>query len=314
MNSQNEQEQLGTFSGYIRRPTPTSFGMTAQIFGENGEDADTILALSLSKYQDMEVFVNIYLIKDEIGRIMKKDDAYPLISSFNGFVRRSLPKKDGMVAQFFAPNGESADSVSELSKSSYQDCLVFVDVRQDVKKKEKYIDLQNYKSIDDIYANKMTKKEREVLEEMEKQFKKINELLEISDFLLKIEVVSSIGQPVEFQEWLDKTQPCSFLMQQGQSCKMNCSHHQVNGLFSKFNFIPLCDEHKAAFTAQHLEENDVYYDMKHRLLLKKWVLVKLKEKFSHDGKSEANPQRVLQWAIEKKIDKYLPEKYKKLAI
>ncbi len=314
MENQKETEQLGTFSGYIRRPTPTAFGMTAQIFGENGDDADTILALSLSKYQDLEVFVNIYMVKDEAGRIMKKDDAYPLISSFNGFVRRSLPKKDGMIAQFFAPNGDSADSVSELSKSGYQDCLVFVDVRHQIQKKEKYIDLQNYKSIDDVYANKMTKKEKDAILESQKQYKKINEILEISDFLLKIEVVSSIGQPNDFQDWLDKTQPCSFMMTQGQNCKLNCSHHQVTGLFSKFNFIPLCDEHKKDFTEQHFQENDIYYDMKHRLLLKKWVLLKLKERFSYDGQSEPQPQKVLQWAIEKKIEKYLPEKYRKLAI
>lgn len=35
-------EQLGAFTGYIRRPTPANTGMTAQIFGENGNDADTI--------------------------------------------------------------------------------------------------------------------------------------------------------------------------------------------------------------------------------------------------------------------------------
>ena len=57
-------EQLGVFSGYIRRPIPNQSGMIAQIFGENGDDADTILALSLSKYQDVQVYVNIYLIKD----------------------------------------------------------------------------------------------------------------------------------------------------------------------------------------------------------------------------------------------------------
>ena len=59
-------EQLGAFTGYIRRPTPTNAGMTAQIFGENGNDADTILALSLSKYQEAEVFVNVYIIKDAV--------------------------------------------------------------------------------------------------------------------------------------------------------------------------------------------------------------------------------------------------------
>ena len=37
-------EQMGAFSGYIRRPQPSVSGMTAQIFGEDG--AAKLLAIN----------------------------------------------------------------------------------------------------------------------------------------------------------------------------------------------------------------------------------------------------------------------------
>ena len=187
-------EQLGAFTGYIRRPTPTNAGMTAQIFGENGNDADTILALSLSKYQNAEVFVNIYLIKDASGQIMKKDGVYPLISSFLGFVRRSMPKNEGMIAQFFSPNGSYADEVSKLSKSDYLDCLVFVDVRGNLAvNKQQELQIENIKDIDTNYISTMTKLEKKEVEKREKTYKKMNEHLQFSEFLQRKDVLIALG-------------------------------------------------------------------------------------------------------------------------
>lgn len=302
-------EQMGAFSGYIRRPTPSSSGMTAQIFGENGDDADTILALSLSKYQDAEVLVNIYLVKDALGRIMKTDDKYPLVSSFVGFVRRSTPKKDGMVAQFFAPNGPHSDSVSELSKSEYQDCLVFVDVRgkKAIDNLDK-VENENFTEIDKNYSMKITRTEKEEFQRKEKAYRKMNEILEISDFLSRIDVISSIGNVEEYKEWLTKTQTCAHI--QEKPCLNHSSYLQVNGLIKPFNYLPICEEHKDELLNNvHVEKNMLFYEMKHRLLLKKWVWDRFKEQFSYDGKSEPEPNKIIEWAASKKLQKYLPNKY-----
>lgn len=302
-------EQMGAFSGYIRRPTPSSSGMTAQIFGENGEDADTILALSLSKYQDAEVLVNIYLVKDSLGRIMKTGDKYPIISSFVGFVRRSTPKKDGMIAQFFAPNGKHSDSVSELSKSDYQDCLVFVDVRgkKAIEQLDK-VENENFSQIDKNYSMKITKTEKEEFQRREKSFRKMNEILEMSDFLNRIEVISSIGNVEEYKIWLDKTQTCSHI--QEKPCLNHSSFVQINGLIKPFNYLPVCEEHKLELLdEEHIEKNILFYEMKHRLLIKKWVWDKFKEQFSYDRKSEPEPNKIIEWAASKNLQKYLPNKY-----
>lgn len=308
-NQVENSEQMGAFSGYIRRPTPASSGMTAQIFGENGEDADTILALSLSKYQDIEVFVNIYLVKDSVGKVMKDGDKYPIISSFIGYVRRSMPKKDGMIAQFFAPNGTDADSIAVLSRSDYQDCLVFVDVRGkkavDIKDK---IQEENINAINTNYAGKITKNEKAEFSKKEKQFRKMNENLELSDFLSRIEVMTGIGNVEDYKGWLVRTQTCSHL--QEKPCMNNSDVIEVVGLIRPFNFMPVCGEHLSELEdAKHIEENNLYYEMKHRLLLKQWVWTRFKEKFSFDGKSEPDPSRIIEWTAAKGLAKYLPHKY-----
>jgi len=305
----DHSEQIGAFSGYVRRPIPSISGMTAQIFGENGEDADTILALSLSKFQDIEVFVNIYLIKDAVGKIMKVGNQYPIISSFIGYVRRSMPKKDGMIAQFFAPNGPHADSISLLSRSDYQDCLVFVDIRGkraiDIKDQ---IQEENINTINSNYVNKITKNERIEFQRKEKLFRKMNENLEFSDFLSRIEVITSIGNVEEYKEWLEKTQTCSHL--QEEPCLNQSSFIEIQGLIRPFNFLPVCSEHYCILKdPKHIDENRFYYEMKHRLILRQWVWSKFKEKFSYDGKSEPDPSRIIEWAASKNLVKYLPNKY-----
>lgn len=303
-------EQLGAFTGYIRRPTPANSGMTAQIFGENGDDADTILALSLTKYQEAEVFVNIYLIKDSVGQIMKKDGSYPVISSFLGYVRRSMPKKEGMIAQFFAPNGVYADEVAKLSKSDYLDCLVFVDVRGNLSiSNQSFIQIENMEEIDKNHINRMTKNEKQELDKKEKSFKKMNDILQFSEFLQRKEVITSLGTAQGFQTWLSNQNTCSHY-DDNHTCKNEAVVMESDILPQPFNYLPVCEKHFDDLQDyEHFNEHKKYYEMKHHLLLKQWVLHLLSEKFSKDGKSEPNPKNVIEWAAGKNLSRYLPLKY-----
>ena len=155
----NTEELIGAFSGYVRRPHPTVAGMIAQFFGEDGEDADTISALSLTKYQDAQVYIQVYLIKDALGKVIKKDNNYVNIANFLGVVRRPKPVRGGMVAEFFAPNGEDADSVNNLGKSIYQDCFVYVEVKGKLAK-SKPIENNINTIIDNNYIDKVSEKEK----------------------------------------------------------------------------------------------------------------------------------------------------------
>jgi hypothetical protein len=311
---QFNKEQLGSFSGYIRRPIPTVSGLTAQVFGENGEDADTILALSLTKYQDAQVFVNIYLIKDANGKIMKENNKYPLISSFIGFLRRSQPKKEGMIAQIFATNGVDADEVSNLNKSLYQDCLVYVDIRGNLTQNQKeQIILEDNEEIEKKYINKITKHQKDDYIRRSKQFRKMNEILELSDFLYKLDVMMALGKGTEFKEWLQENKSCSY-----QTQDMPCSNPhkvvEIPGLLKPFNYLPTCDEHESEminFDQEETNQGLKYYEMKHRFLLKEWVWKKLCQNFSinSDPTSEPDPSLIIDWAMRKGLDKYLPKKY-----
>lgn len=305
----NTTEQMGAFSGYVRRPKPNTSGMVAQIFGENGDDADTILALSLTKYQDAQVLVSVYMVKDAYGKIMKENDKYPMISQFLGFIRRSLPQKDGMLAQFFAPNGLYADNVANLSKSEYQDCLVFVDVRgMNSINQAKEIEQQNNEQISKNYVTKLTKQEKVEFSKKDKHFKKMNEFLHLSDFFSKIEVLSSLGTKEEYIEWLNEYKTCSHL--QDSPCSNDSNYVEVNGLLKPFNFLPACEEHKEEMSGgEHFEKHKLYYEMKHSVLLKSWAAFVLTQKFSYDGKSQPDPSKVIEWATNKKIAHLLPKKY-----
>lgn len=65
---------LGGFQAYVRRPVPLVSGMVARFFGENGAAADSIVALSLSKYQDMPVNVTVRLVQLPDGAGAPKED------------------------------------------------------------------------------------------------------------------------------------------------------------------------------------------------------------------------------------------------
>lgn len=309
-----ESERLGAFSGYIFRPKPTQSGMTAQIFGENGQDSDTISALSLNKFLNIQVYVKIYMVKDPIGRLMQDQGKYPVIAEFNGIVNRPTPQKSGMMAQFFAPNGMDANAVVELGKSEYQDSLVFVDIRsnQSIEDLSK-IEIENTNYINENYATRITRQQREHYQKREKEYRKMNDKLDMSSFFLRPEVLVAIGEPEEFAKWLEDHRNCAFPLQHS-NC-MNVGHALlVPQLEGKYNYLPMCKEHGEKLDDSHyFKENSAYYTFKHQLLQKEWILDFFKKKFSIDGNSEPEPNRIIEWAVAHNLNRYMPTDYKPIS-
>jgi len=60
-------EDVGGFEGEIRRPVPRQSGMIAQVLGEDGEQADVITALGLTKFYDKQALITVRLIKSFEG-------------------------------------------------------------------------------------------------------------------------------------------------------------------------------------------------------------------------------------------------------
>lgn len=311
-------EQLGVFTGYLRRPSTTQTGMTAQFFGPNGQEADMIATLALSKFQDLEVFVSIYLIKDANGQLMKDNGKYPVISSFLCYIRRPTSSKHnsdaGMVANFYAPNGHGADAMTKLCFSDLVDSLVFVDIRGSLALKDKeIIDEENIEFIDDNYSNVITTHEMKLIKKNEKKFKKMNEIILNGEFLTRQDVVSALSRsPESFKEWLTANHAC--IAPTERPCLNDSNTVEIDFVFKPHNYLPCCDQHKKLFSdLDHLEQYKRFYELKHRLLLREWAWSVMKERFSLDGTSEPDPARIIAWADSKKLINYLPEKYKAAA-
>lgn len=304
-------EQLGSFGAYILRPTPSQSGMVAQFFGENGVDSDTISALSLNKFQDIQVFVQVYLVKDPLGRIMRQNGKYPIIAQFYGTVNRPSPKKTGMTAQFFAPNGPDANAVVELGKTEYQDALVFVDIRSN-QSIEDLTDIEenNISIINESYISRITKQQREYYQKREKEFKKMNDKLEFSTFFTNPKVLNTVGSPEDFAKWITLYKTCCYPLAHKQ-CSFAGQAEKIPFIDSEYNYLPLCETHLPEVLNQSFfQENESYFSFKHQILLKEWVHDFFKQNFSIDGKSEPEPGRIIEWASANKIASFLPIDYK----
>lgn len=319
-------EQIGAFSGYIKRPQPNMAGMIAQFFGENGVDADTISALSLTKFQDAQVYVSVRMIKDALGNVMKEGGQYPEIAKFLAVIRRPMPSKNGMTAQFFAPNGQDSDAVNDLGKSFYQDCLVYVDVRGKLAAYNRENETVEVNQMIDLnYLNRVTDIQRKEYDKKSKGFKKINETLSFG-FLRNLEVLAAIGSETDFKNWLLQTQSCVFpVSNQSKNDNDNstskCLDEPIElfelntpNSLDKYNYVPLCEHHHQLISEniEILPNGEIFLEMKHILLAQEWAWSYLKKNFSLTGNEEPDPEKIIDWAASKGINHLLPKQYKAL--
>lgn len=304
----DSSKQIGAFSAYVRRPLPQISGLIAQFFGPNGEDSDSILALSLTKFLDAEVLITVYLIKDSNGVIMKSQDGqYPKISQFFGVIRRSKPTRGGMLAEFFATNGINSDQVNELGKSVYQDCLVYIDVRGKLTNAAQLQDPTLI--IDNDYAKKISPHEINEYKKSEKRFAKLNKQLHLS-FLKNSEVLYKLGNHKDFIQWLS-TRGCCW----PNTCTNSpLNAYEIKSVPGYFNYVMFCDEHLADVEqgVENIPGGELYLKMKNSLLVQNWAFDQLKEKFSLTGKEEPDSQKIALWAQEQSLDKFLPPDFRKM--
>ncbi len=304
-------EQIGSFSAYVRRPVPNLSGMLAQFFGPNGEDSDSILALSLTKYLDAEVFVSVYMIKDANGMVMKEPSgSYPKIAEFLSIIRRGLPNKGGMLAQFFATNGEDSDAINELGKSKYQDCLVYIDIRGKYAKTQKEEITDPSTIIEQEYANRVSQHEIKEYQKKEKQFKKLNQDLSVKGFLRHHEVLYALGTHNDYIDWLT-TQGCCW----HNTCTNDpVIPFEIKSIAPYFNYLVFCEEHLDLIkeNVEILPGGETFLQMKQMIQIQTWAMSVLRQRFSITGKQEPDSAKIAAWARENKIDKYLPQSFKNL--
>ena len=320
-NTENHQSidntntlQIGAFSGYNRRPLPDRNGMTAQIYGENGDDADMISALSLTKFQDADVYVRIHLIKNAVGQIMKNETGFPLISEFKAKIQRPKGLKEGMLAHLFAANGKDSDQVNQMGLSKYLDAFVYVEIL-----KPEAAPALEQKNEDNPYTPEITAEieeasqhltpfERKALTKKTKAFHEANRLLKISGFLRQPPVWSKLGTEIDFQTWVNDASCCAA----GDSpCQHKASAFKIPAeSHLKYCLIPLCSQHTSDANSGNLLGGIPFMKMRRDYLIQEWAWEKILEVVgTPSGIDEPDPQKLFSWASEHGLTQHIPSNY-----
>lgn len=315
-----ELNSIGSFAAFVRRPIPKAGGFVANFFGENGDDADIVSVLSLTKYQDRDVYINVYWIKNADGEDMSEsspDGKYPKITSFGGKINRPLPNKDGMLAQFFAHDGENADAVNILGNSVYVDSLVYVDILGETKTGVNIYDGYEEKTQQHIlttHAHKVVESVKKDYLKKSKTYEKINNILHQSSFLEKKEVLDVINKTSNYQDYIKK-QKCVC-----QNCE-NIGNNVVKLSKQPYSEVPVCDEHyDLVFNAvqsgnyEQIAGREYHLEMVALRLNRRYVFQHFIDNFSLTGKEEPDSLKILTWAAENKINQFLPEDFIKKSV
>lgn len=307
--------QIGAFSGYNRRPLPDRSGMTAQFYGENGDDADMISALSLTKFLEADVYVKIHLIKDSLGQIMKSNGAFPMVAAFKAKVQRPKGLKEGMVANLFAANGEDSDQVNTLGLSKYLDAFVFVEIL-----KPEAAPLKSQPAADlpailpemsaelESLAQHLTPYERRALQKKTKAFSEANRSLKISGFLRQPALWPQLGSEIDYQSWVE-TCPCcapgdSPCPKKSTAFKIPMESHM------RYALIPLCAEHAEQANLGSMPGGIAFLRMRRDVLIQEWAWERLKEKVGTPAKlDEPDPQKIFSWAHQHGLSQNIPANY-----
>lgn len=308
--------QIGAFSGYNRRPLPDRSGMTAQFYGENGDDADMISALSLTKFLEADVYVKIHLIKDSVGQIMKVNGTFPMVAAFKAKVQRPKGLKEGMIANLFAGNGDDADQVNVLGLSKYLDAFVYVEILKPEAAPAK-LDATISKSEDilpeisaelDELVRHLTPFERKALQKKTKAYAEANRSLKISGFLRQPSVWSQLGTELDYQAWVE-TCPCCApgntpCLQKATFFKIPLESHV------KYALIPFCDDHARQADAGEMPGGIAFLRMRRDVLIQEWAWERLKAAVgTPEGIDEPDPQKIFSWAHKQGLSQHIPANY-----
>lgn len=306
-------ESIGGFSGYNRRPASSSTGLTASFFGENGKNADVISVLHLTRYLDLPVKVTVWLIKDNTGRLIKKNGNYIKITEFIGAIRRPKASMGGQTAQFFGANGLNSDAVNALNKTEYVDALVYIEMQ----KADANMLAEQIKTPDPIAeiereSTKLTEAELKEVKVQQRKAVEANRILTMNGFYHNTDVHKVIGTPEDFKNWV-RTQPCCSPGARACPNTPVLAFTFAESISDKYNFIPLCKNHVEAWESGEEIQGVVslisFARNRKKALLAEWTKQTIRALLGIPKGSEIPPKRLYTWAIENNLQKSIPSGY-----
>lgn len=307
---------IGSFLGFLRRAKSTKHGLTAQIFGENGNDADFITALHLTRYLDAAVKVSIWMVKDKNGKMSTDKGKHPLICEFIGRIRRPMASDMGQTAQFFGENGPNSDAVNTLNESRYLDALVLVEIQKATPGLAAG-DISTTAPADELERGKerLTAEEETQLKRHQKRADQAITSLRQNGFFRNEAVLRALGTGDDYREWL---------------CSQNCCHPQpgvgvcnqgpvvpmdvINGRMKMFSQVPMCVDHREQWMSEAPPEigsqgGQAFLASQSMVYIQRWAQEALRKKLKVPAGYLPSPSLIFGWAAEHQLRGMLPSSF-----
>lgn len=309
----NPGDTIGSFLGFLRRAKATRHGLTAQVFGENGTDADFITTLHLTRYLDALVKVSVWMVKDKSGRLFNDKGQQPLLAEFIGRVRRPQSSDMGQTALFFGENGANADAINRLNESRYLDALVLVELQKAVPGLVA-TDIPTHAPTEELEAGKerLTAEEANTLKKHQKRAEQVQTLLRQSGFFSQSPVLQALGTPADYREWLCAQacchpQPGKGVCQQGPVHPMEVLGTRLGA----YSAIPLCGEHREMWESDAppdvgAQGGQAFLSSQALMFVQRWAQDALRRALKVPAGFAASPNLVYIWTTDHRLRGHLP--------
>lgn len=307
-------ESIGSFFGFLRRARANKHGLVAQVFGENGVDADFISVLHLTRYLDAPVKVSVWMVKDRNGKLFDGEgQRQPLLTQFIGRVRRPLATDLGQVAQFFGENGPNADAVNKLNESRYQDALVLVELQKaspgmaasDIATSPPDGRLEEGKE-------RLTAEEETQLKRQQKRADQAMTALRQHGFFRNETVLRALGSPGDYANWLC-SQPCCHPQPGMGPCNLGpVVPMEVAGARSKaYIQVPLCVKHRDEWLSEAppivgSQGGQAFLQSQLQLQVQRWAQEALRRTLGVPAGYLPSPGLIFAWAADHQLRGMLP--------
>jgi len=306
-------EALGSFLGYLRRAKSSKHGLTAQFFGENGQDADFITTLHLTRFLDATVKVTVWIIKDKNGKLIYRDGQdNPPITSFIGKIQRPLSSNSGQTAQLFGENGPNADSVNILNESKYLDALVLIELQKaEPGMIASEIDTQAPSEEIEQGKKRLTGEEQQQLKKQQKKAQDALQALRQHRFFNQDAVLRLLGSEKEYITWLSSQSCCH----PGESpCEKGpVQAFELVGQRRIYSFVPLCVDHTEQWNRgeypETLGEPSSFLKSRQVFFTQQWAQEKLRQELHVPAGYNPTPASIYSWAVSKKLTTLLPHSF-----
>ncbi len=271
---------IAEFRAWVRRPLPLASGMVAQLFGENGPDADAVMTLGKTQYLDALVHVELSIEGESIG-------------GFEGYVRRPKPTTAGMVCQVYGENGEAADMISALGLSKFLEEGVHVSVRL----------------VQEASGAAFTKPEKG-------PYRKESATLWRSPFFRQRSTWEAVGSDEQFREWVQRQPSCvsgdfsEYVEGEGRCVAAHVRRAGESGIAHKAPYacVPLTD---AEHQRQHQDGEGAFggkdfFDKQRIKHVQQWAWDTVVAELGYSSMTFVPPSALRAWAVKKNISEGLP--------